>query len=318
MFSPDFLLGNKTVFLSILLFIVFSVKAQINLVPNGSFEEYNWCPVGIADFSVSDWNLPTGGSSDYFNACNDTDASVPVNLAGNQVAHTGYAYCGIANGFENPNKNQREYIQTQLLSELITGKEYVFTGFFSLAENSRYCLKNLGFALSNIPIGGSFGSLISFSAIQIFPQSISFCNMTDWIEVQVNYIAQGGEKYLTIGLFFDDINSQIELVNPQKEDFAYYYIDDISIKEVSLGKIPNVFTPNNDELNDFWEFSYLSDVKFYILNRWGQTIYNGVSTSNIISWDGKSTDGNECSTGIYFYKIIEQSNIKTGFIHLIR
>ncbi len=308
----------KPVLHIILIFYFHFVAAQENLVANGSFEEFYSCPSGLADFTVSDWIPATGGSSDYFNTCNFSDVSIPTNIVGYQYAHSGNGYCGIVSGFENTNENQREYIQTQLLSELIAGKEYVFSGFFSLADSSRYCLKNLGIAFSSTAIGGAFGTPISFLPVQIFPQNTALCDTSAWVEVKVNYVAQGGENYLTIGLFFDDNSSQIELINPLKVDFAYYYIDDISVKEMSFDIIPNVLTPNNDGINDFWELISPSETEFYILNRWGSIVFKGVSNSNIISWKGEDINGNGCNDGVYYYKIVSQFEVKTGFIQLIR
>ncbi|WP_461791363.1 T9SS type B sorting domain-containing protein [Pedobacter sp.] len=302
----------------ILLFYLQFVTAQENLVPNGSFEEFQSCPSGLADFTVSDWIPATGGSSDYFNSCGLSAVSVPMNTVGYQNAHSGNGYCGIVSGFENINENQREYIQTQLLSELTAQKEYIFSGFFSLAESSRYCIKNLGIAFSNTAIGGPYGTPIPFLPIQVFPTNSALCDTTDWVEVKISYIAQGGEKYLTIGLFFDDNSSQIELFNPLQADFGYYYIDDISVYEMSFGIIPNVLTPNNDGINDTWEVKSPSDTEFYILNRWGSTIFNGVSKSNIISWDGRDINGSNCNDGVYFYKIVGKVEVKTGFVQLIR
>lgn len=302
----------------VLIFNLQFVAAQENLVLNGDFEEYNSCPSGLADFTVSDWVPATGGSSDYFNSCNMSAVSVPTNIVGYQNAHSGNGYCGLVSGFENVNENQREYIQTQLLSELIAQREYVFSGFFSLAESSRYCLKNLGVAFSNTAIGGSFGTPIFFSPIQVFPKNPSLCDTSAWVEIKINYIAQGGEKYLTIGLFYDDNNSQTELVNPSQADFGYYYIDDISVYEMSFGTIPNVVTPNNDGINDTWEVASPKDAEFYILNRWGSTIFQGISNSNIISWNGKDSNGNSCNDGVYYYKIVGRFEVKTGFIQLIR
>jgi OmpA-OmpF porin, OOP family len=308
----------KPVLHIILIFYFHFVSAQENLVANGGFEEFFSCPSGLADFTVSDWIPATGGSSDYFNTCNLSSVSIPANIVGYQNAHSGNGYCGIVSGFENPNENQREYIQTQLLSELIAGKEYVFSGFFSLADSSRYCVKNLGITFSSTAIGGAFGTPISFSPVQIFPENTALCDTGVWAEAKVNYIAQGGENYLTVGLFFDDNSSQIELVNPLKVDFAYYYIDDISVKEFSFGAIPNVLTPNNDGINDFWELNSPSETEFYILNRWGSIVFKGVSNSNVISWQGDDINGNGCSDGVYYYKIVSQFEVKTGFIQLIR
>jgi gliding motility-associated-like protein len=85
---------------------------------------------------------------------------------------------------------------------------------------------------------------------------------------------------------------------------------------------PNVFTPDNDEVNNVWfaNGSCIRNFNCTILNRWG----NQITQLNAIdqSWNGKS-DGKECTTGIYFYSATveftsgEIANYH-GFIDLIR
>ncbi len=65
--------------------------------------------------------------------------------------------------------------------------------------------------------------------------------------------------------------------------------------------IPNVFSPNNDGIND--EFLILCeeqiDLKCIILNRWGgggQELYSFNQ-----SWDGKTNSSQEVLQGVYFY-----------------
>jgi len=67
-------------------------------------------------------------------------------------------------------------------------------------------------------------------------------------------------------------------------------------------KIPNVFTPNNDGVNDnffvetYGEFE-IGNMKIY--NRWGELIWE--TTNPVEYWEGKSRDGKEYPTSTYFY-----------------
>ena len=91
--------------------------------------------------------------------------------------------------------------------------------------------------------------------------------------------------------------------------------------------IPNVFTPNGDGVNDVWQFtlpkgSTLSGVEVY--NRWGISIKNlELNTNNYLLWDGRTTSGEACSDGVYYYtltyKLVNGDVVtKKGFITLIR
>jgi len=69
--------------------------------------------------------------------------------------------------------------------------------------------------------------------------------------------------------------------------------------------IPNVFTPNGDGKNDFFQldFDVFDTYDFFILNRWGNVVAKGLEHQGIIMWDGTNEQGNECSEGVYFYKV---------------
>ncbi len=73
--------------------------------------------------------------------------------------------------------------------------------------------------------------------------------------------------------------------------------------------IPNVFTPNDDGLNDFFYPVCLniSKIKLLIFNRWGNQLYEG--TGNSAKWDGKF-NGQLCPTGVYYYLIEYESKGK--------
>ncbi len=68
-------------------------------------------------------------------------------------------------------------------------------------------------------------------------------------------------------------------------------------------KLPNVFTPNGDGINDnFTPFPYdfVEKVKMTILNRWGAMVFQTEDPE--INWDGKDmTTNKDCSEGVYFY-----------------
>ncbi|MGB3468389.1 MAG: gliding motility-associated C-terminal domain-containing protein [Cyclobacteriaceae bacterium] len=89
-----------------------------------------------------------------------------------------------------------------------------------------------------------------------------------------------------------------------------YVIDEIYCGcEVTL---PNVFTPNGDGQNDYFEIrgnAVLSDFRMTIYDRTGKALY---STSDIGSfWDGKS-QGEDLPEGNYYYSIELQCSRFTG------
>ena len=68
--------------------------------------------------------------------------------------------------------------------------------------------------------------------------------------------------------------------------------------------VPNVFTPNNDQVNDFWnlEQAYLySDTEITVWGRFGRKVFESVGYD--VPWDGKTEKGNDVPDGVYYYHI---------------
>lgn len=116
----------------------------------------------------------------------------------------------------------------------------------------------------------------------------------------------------------------------QKMDNCVVSLDTVNITVVQdcnlLVNIPNVFTPNEDGINDTWnvEIKGATDVHYDIYNRWGNLIHqNEINTQNYLQWDGRTTAGEPCSVGVYYY-VVEYTDKKgerqkkNGYISLFR
>ena len=81
----------------------------------------------------------------------------------------------------------------------------------------------------------------------------------------------------------------------------------------------NVFTPNGDGVNDYFElkdeqFIHCSDLK--VFTRWGQQVYD--SSGMPPRWDGRTFGGEELPTGHYFYILTVNNETITGSVWLRR
>ncbi len=67
--------------------------------------------------------------------------------------------------------------------------------------------------------------------------------------------------------------------------------------------IPNVFSPNEDNINDFFEVKTngINNYSFSVFTRSGTLVYK--TESPTIIWDGRSLSGHKMKNGIYFYTI---------------
>jgi gliding motility-associated-like protein len=83
--------------------------------------------------------------------------------------------------------------------------------------------------------------------------------------------------------------------------------------------IMNLFTPNGDGFNDYWELPKMDewgkcDVRVY--NRWGKLVYANPDYNNL--WDGTS-NGAPLPEGAYYFIInTENSGVVKGTLNIVR
>lgn len=109
------------------------------------------------------------------------------------------------------------------------------------------------------------------------------------------------------------------IVNPNTvcADTSFSIINTNNLSNFNLF-IPNTFTPNNDNLNDYFSAgnnNNCSPITIYIYNRWGECIFE--QNSNKISWDGKFKN-KDVPIGVYFYIIEHNGRVNNGSITLLR
>ena len=230
---------NRIIFCIIIyLGIAFKCYSQ-NLVPNPSFEQFtvpcsSLVPGGGG---ITSWVNPAINSHStsyaYSNVCATTPCcGVPVNTYGRgyQWPHSGNGYASffsiIDDGF---NTNFRNYMQAKLLDTLKVNKCYYIEFFISL--NNAYVIgsNNIGLLIGDTAIVSN-KSLYT----PAIPQIIQFGNPViidtmNWVKIAGIYTAKGGEKYITIGNFNDDNNTDTIRIASKGSSGAVYYIDDVSV-----------------------------------------------------------------------------------------
>jgi hypothetical protein len=216
---------------------LFISKAQ-NLVQNYSFENYYSCPT--TDNSIGYIEHWGGGYPVYFSKfCTAIpDGGCPKNAVGYQYPHSGNAYMGIYTFFAkgNPDSNTRDYLQDSLLSALKPGIKYYVTFYVSLADSMKYACNNIGAFFSDSSLVYPFTRTVKPT---IMPQvendtANHLIDKINWMKVSGNFVAKGGEKFITIGNFLDDSHSDSIFVNSlaHSENIwveAYYYVDDVIV-----------------------------------------------------------------------------------------
>ena len=133
--------------------------------------------------------------------------------------------------------------------------------------------------------------------------------------------------------FIDSIHSFSPTFTPNKTILYRYYITDsngcvyydsilIMVQQCTNLQIPNIFTPNNDGINDFFHVQNIlvDDLKkLVIFNRWGQIVYSSNDINGM--WDG-TFKGKPLENDVYTF-ILEgicdgAEFIESGSITLLR
>lgn len=87
--------------------------------------------------------------------------------------------------------------------------------------------------------------------------------------------------------------------------------DQVTVSVKYEVRIPEIFTPNEDGINDDWRIEGLEnypDATLLIKDRWGQTVYQVAGYS-----DQKRWKGDEVPEGVYFYYLELRDENKTAF-----
>lgn len=216
-----------------------------NLVPNGSFESVDKKPKRLGSIeSATGWVSPTGVRADLFVDTKLEELGVPNNIYGKESPHEGENYAGIV-GYSYGDKMPRTYVMARLETSLKKGNSYCVKMYVSLAEASKYASNNVGVHFSNKALGtdAKVSMILEPSVVHRQNDYETMSARFDWTEVCGVFVAEGGEKYITIGNF----NSNEETRNERmKKDngtvgikvsqivSAYYYIDDVSVRLIDI------------------------------------------------------------------------------------
>jgi gliding motility-associated-like protein len=151
------------------------------------------------------------------------------------------------------------------------------------------------------------------------PASYSFTDNADGDYPNVYHTFENGGDY-TVGL---------EVYHIATPANAAVYSEVITLDTqfgadlIDFDNVPNIFTPNGDGVNDFYEVtsSGTSKLSFKVFSRSGGVVYE--KDANIIKWDGKNYYGQDLPDGIYYFILediseTKQYNTAKGFFYIYR
>lgn len=190
-------------------------EIQKNIVPNGSFENYRKKSGSIRQ--AIPWQQIA--SVDFYQEPLSNDSSA------HKGAHSGSCFAGL-----RYQKKYKEFMQVKLAESLHRGSTYEFEMYIRLAWWSNASLKSIG-ALFTKAGYKSQGDVVKTAMIDSVVKKGSLINNYQWFKISGKYLADGGEKYITIGNFSPSVKRDMIRLNVFKFGFkeAYYFVDDVSL-----------------------------------------------------------------------------------------
>jgi len=227
----------KATTLLLFIFLVYTYQAQVaNLVENGSFEIIKGKVKGLGCVDASaDWKNVTSAKADLFVKENKLPIVLTSgNSYGKEEPKEGDNYAGLV-VYSPKDKIARNYITSPLAQPMLKGKKYCVSMYISLAEGSKFATNNLGINFhKKQPKQEDNKTIIEKTSI-LHHYSKLVSATYGWEKICGTYIAEGGEEFITIGNFTATDKTKTEKAIKIKDykgllsDFAYYFVDDISV-----------------------------------------------------------------------------------------
>jgi gliding motility-associated-like protein len=215
-------------------------------------------------YPLKDWINPNSATADYYHRNTTQPNQIPYNgnLWEYQQPHSGNAFAGIIPyqfldlGDNRTRDVYREYIQCKLKHPLLQGKQYCLS--FYINPSSYTVLDGFNRILSDdIHAAITTDRLTRFTvpdasvrpvdcrvrAEDYLPigRGVFRSDTSQWYPLQINYVAKGGEEWLTIGNFEDNFHTNTIMWHPspattdeiaKNSYISYIYIDDVSLTEL--------------------------------------------------------------------------------------
>ena len=201
-----------------------------NLIKNPSFEEYSECPNATEQFTgyVNDWTS-FFGTPDYKNLCGYAPDAEFVGIyprSGNGYVST------ITYNFNGP-ETAREYIHGELVVPLEEGKSYYFEYYvhpflINIATNQHSAHFSQEY-VTNVPPDDNISEYYLALEPHIDNPDSIYTEQT-WIKTSGCYTATGGERYVVLGNFVSNAETDTIYKQPNGNgQVEFVLIDDVSM-----------------------------------------------------------------------------------------
>lgn len=185
-------------------------------------------------------------------------------------------------------------------------------------------------------------------------QILDLVNTLNWSSVKFNCTNSGDLESYNI-YYSNNINNELEWIGNVNDNainifehvpeegingcYAVASVDSLGnegpfsntvcVDNCPIYRLPNTFTPNNDNANDFFipiENKFVHSIEFKVFNRWGNLVFE--TSESEINWNGKDLSGNDVDEGSYYYICriysisndgqVNETDILNGHIQIFR
>ena len=223
----------QNLFLACISLLSLSSNAQ-NLISNPSFEDYFEATRGHAHLdNLKEWYNTNQikpktlyGTPDHM----FINESQPLNgIKDNFKPRTGKSVLGLITYMQRV-ENYREYASIKLDKTLKKGEQYQFTAYISSGNNVAFggiASNGLGFAFTKEKLKQRIYEPLLATTPQYQLDDIFYA--TGWTKISFSFTAEDALKYLTLGNFRDDLQTDLKYINYDIDPQCYIYIDDVSL-----------------------------------------------------------------------------------------
>jgi gliding motility-associated-like protein len=217
-----------------------SLMAQ-NLVTDPGFEAYSNCPTSADQTDrLTHWSRTTRGSSDFFHTCGSGYATAPATGFGFAHPKAGGGMAGLVTWTGAVTlPDYREYLTGTLTDPLEAGRPYRVAYHVTMGEDYGYASNGFGAYLTDtLPTWDPSNDypVLSDTPWSMTPQMLydgaPVADTANWVLIEGEFTAAGGERLVVIGSFLNDANVTLEHYIPWESDLAYYFIDEVIVERV--------------------------------------------------------------------------------------
>ena len=177
------------------------------------------------------------------------------------------------------------------------------------SENRKIKEDNVVLVEVEKPIKKPFGVIKASPVGGFAPLHVSFTSSANTKNVYWDFNdGTTSEELNPVHVFYEIGVYEVALTVTNRKGETFITTTEIEVKEGATLTLPNVFTPNNDRVNDYFvvKGSKIKEFNIKILTRSGKVIFESNDINQ--SWDGKDLSGNDMVTGNYVVIVIAKGN----------